>query len=63
MSETEGAAAKREALESKTRLTSASTRRAQLWEGLNRYLRAEAEHAHNDGERARDTSTPGDDAD
>jgi hypothetical protein len=61
MSESEDAAAQREALGSPARLTSTSTRRARLWRGMNRYLAAEAEHAHGTGPQGEgDESQPSD---
>jgi len=51
MTEREQAQAQQEAKSSATRVTS-SAERARIWAGMNRYLAAEAVHAHRVNEEA-----------
>ncbi|WP_246456234.1 hypothetical protein [Nocardioides mesophilus] len=53
MSEQENLKAQREAMDEPVSRALRSARRAQLWEGLNRYLASEAAHAHKAAEEER----------
>lgn len=57
MGDTENARARKEAVEASSRASSGANRQ-RLWAGMNRYLAAEAEHAHHAAEQEDEDEAP-----